>query len=114
MIDALIAGERDPHILAEHARARMRAKIPALREALVGRFSEHHAFICRTMLNRIDAAEAAITSLTARIEQEIAPFQGIVERLDTIPGVSTRIAQVLVAETGADMSRFPTAAHLAS
>lgn len=83
-------------------------------EALVGRFSEHRAFVCRTMLDRIDAAEATITSLTTRIEQEIAPFQVIVERLDTIPGVSARIAQVLVAETGADMSRFPTAAHLAS
>lgn len=89
----------------------MRAKIPALCEALVGRFGEHHAFVCRTMLDRIDAA---ITSLTTRIEHEIAPFQAIVERLDTIPRVSTRIAQVLVAETGADMSRFPTAAHLAS
>lgn len=114
MIDALIAGERDPSVLADFARSRMRAKIPALREALVGRFSEHHAFVCRTMLDRIDAAEATITSLTDRIEQEIAPFQAIVEQLDSIPGVSTRIAQVLVAETGVDMTRFPTAAHLAS
>lgn len=72
MIAALIAAERDPHVLAEYAWARMRAKIPALREALVGRFTEHHAFVCRTMLDRI---EAAITSLTTRIEQEIAPFR---------------------------------------
>jgi transposase len=114
MIEALIAGERDPHVLADLARARMRAKIPALHDALAGRFTDHHAFVCRTMLDRIDAATLAIETLSARIEEEIAPFQAIVERLDTIPGVSVRIAQVLIAETGADMTRFPTAGHLAS
>jgi transposase len=114
MIDALVAGERDPEVLADFALARMRAKIPQLRQALVGRFTDHHAFLCRTLLDRIDAAQATITGLTERIEQEIAPFQATVERLATIPGVSMRIAQVLIAETGADMSRFPTAAHLAS
>jgi transposase len=114
MIEALIAGERDPEVLADLALARMRAKIPELQQALTGRFTDHHAFVCQTMLDRIDAAQTSIDSLTARIEQEIAPFQPIVDRLTTIPGVSTRIAQVLVAETGADMSRFPTAGHLAS
>lgn len=114
MIEALIAGERDPHVLADLARARMRNKIAALRDALVGQFSDHHAFICRAMLDRIDAADATIAALSTRIDHEIAPFQTIVERLDTIPGVGTRIAQILVAETGADMTRFPTAGHLAS
>ncbi|SCL24925.1 IS110 family transposase [Micromonospora inyonensis] len=114
MIDALIAGERDPQVLAALARARMRAKIPALRDALVGRFTDHHAFICRTMLDRIDAAAATIDAFSARIEDEIRPFQTIVARLDTIPGVNARTAQVLIAEIGVDMSRFPTPGHLAS
>jgi transposase len=114
MIEALIAGERDPLVLADLAQARMRRKIPALRDALVGRFNDHHAFVCRTMLDRIDTAERAIIALSARIDTEIAPFQAIVELLDTIPGVGIRTAQVLIAETGADMSRFPTPGHLAS
>jgi hypothetical protein len=75
MTDALVSGERDPHVLADLARARMRAKIPALREALVGRFSGHHAFVWRTMLERINSAEATITGLTARTEEETAPFK---------------------------------------
>jgi len=114
MIEALIAGERDPQVLADLALARMRNKIPQLRQALLGRFTDHHAFVCRTMLERIDTAENTINKLTGRIEQEIAPFHQTVTRLMTIPGVSARIAQILVAETGADMTRFATAAHLAS
>jgi transposase len=114
MIEALIASERDPQVLADLARARMRAKIPMLRQALMGRFTDHHRFVCQTMLEHIDTAQTTITSLTERIEHETAPFAAIVERLTTIPGVSTRIAQVLTAETGADMTRFPTAGHLAS
>jgi len=114
MIEALIAGERDPQVLADLALARMRNKIPQLRQALLGRFTDHHAFVCRTMLERIDTAENTINKLTERIEQEIAPFHQTVTRLMTIPGVSARIAQILVAETGADMTRFATAAHLAS
>jgi transposase len=114
MIEALIAGERDPQVLADLARARMRAKIPMPRQALMGSFTDHHSFVCQTMLERIDTAQATITSLTERIEHEITPFQAIAERLATIPGVSTRIAQVFIAETGADMTRFPTAGHLAS
>ena len=114
MIEALIAGERDPQVLADMARARMRTKIPALREALTGRFSEHHAFLCRTMIDRIDAVTATVNTLTARIEHEIAPLQTEVERLSTIPGVGTHHAQVILAEIGTDMTRFPTAGHLAS
>jgi len=114
MIEALIAGERDPDVLADLAQARMRGKIPALRDALIGRFSDHHAFICRTMLDRIDAATATIDAVSARIDEEISPFLAIVARLDTIPGVNARIAQVIIAEIGVDMTRFPTAGHLAS
>lgn len=114
MLQALIAGERDPNVLAELARARMRAKLPELRQALVGRFNEHHAFLCQVILDRIDAATAAIATLTAKIEAELAGWQETVQRLATIPGVGIRLAQVLIAETGGDMSRFATAGHLAS
>jgi transposase len=114
MIEALIGGERDPRVLADLARTRMRPKIPALRRALVGRFDEHHAFLCRAMIGRIDTIDAAVAALTAQIEVEIVPFQAAVDRLDTIPGVNARLAQVIIAEIGADMSRFPTAAQLAS
>ncbi|MBV9919483.1 MAG: hypothetical protein JOY78_01315 [Pseudonocardia sp.] len=75
MIEALIGGERDPHVLADLALARMRRKIPQLREALLGRFTDHHAFICASMLERIDTADDSINKLTERIEQEIAPWQ---------------------------------------
>ncbi|HYY88361.1 MAG TPA: IS110 family transposase, partial [Chloroflexota bacterium] len=114
MLGALIAGERDPAVLADLARARMRAKLAELRLALVGRFDDHHAFLCQVILERIDAATATIAKLTAQIDAEIAPFQTTVERLATIPGVGIRLAQVIIAETGGDMSRFATAAHLAS
>ncbi len=114
MIEAMIAGERDPHVLADMAKRRMRIKIPQLVEALTGRFGDHHAFLARQMLGRIDAANATIDQLSGRIEAECAPFRHQLELLNTIPGVSQRTAEVIVAETGADPSRFPTAAHLAS
>ena len=114
MLAALINGQRDPRVLAEYARARMRRKIPALIEALTGRFSEHHAFLCRMMLAHIDALDAAIAEVTGQVEAEIQPFQAVADRLDTIPGVNQRTAQTIIAEIGVDMTRFPTAAHLAS
>jgi transposase len=114
MIEALIAGERDPQVLADLARARMRAKIPALRDALVGRFTDHHAFLCRTVIDRTDAITATIDTLTGRIDEELQPLQPAVTRLSSIPGISTRQAQVILAEIGTDMARFPTARHLAS
>src|SRR5689334_9226632 len=92
----------------------MRAKIPALRDALVGRFTDHHAFLCRAMIEHIDALTAAVDALTSRIDTEILPLQSTAARLTTIPGVGTRLAQVILAEIGADMTRFPTAGHLAS
>ncbi|MGQ0826266.1 MAG: IS110 family transposase [Actinomycetota bacterium] len=114
MIDALIAGQRDPEILAEMAKGRMRAKIPRLQEALVGRFDDHHALLCKAMLGRIDQADATITELGERIDALLSPYEAAVTLLVTIPGVARRSAEVILAEIGTDMSRFPTAGHLAS
>ena len=114
MLAALIDGERDAQVLAEMAKARMRPKIPQLVQALTGNFGEHHAFLCRLHLERIDQLTAAIGELSARIEEQMLPFARQLEHLATIPGVGQSVAEVIVAETGADMSRFRTAAHLAS
>ena len=114
MIDALILGQRDPNVLAEMARGRMRAKIPELREALDGRFNAHHAMLCATMLARIDQADQIIGQLTERVVELQAPHEAAVQLLIGIPGVSYRTAQVILAEIGTDMSRFPSARHLAS
>jgi len=114
MIEALIAGERDPIVLADLALGRARSKIADLRAALVGRFNDHHAFLARQALLHIDTINAQIDAFTVRIEREIAPFRDVIKHLITIPGVSDRVAQIIVAETGADMTRFPTAADLAS
>jgi transposase len=114
MLEALIAGQRDPAVLAELAHGAMRAKIPALTEALRGRFTDHHAFMVRLYLDRIDAHDADIARLDGRIEEAIKPFRPTRELLTSIPGFSNIVADVFIAETGADMSVFPTAAHLAS
>jgi transposase len=106
MLDALIEGERDVNALAQMAKARMRPKIPALVEALTGNFGEHHAFLCRLHLKRIDQLKTTITELSARIEEEMRPFARQLELLQTIPGVGQAVAEVLIAETGADMARF--------
>ena len=86
MLNALIDGERDPAVLAAFARGRMRPKIPALIDALTGYFHQHHAFLCRRMLARIDAVNAVIDVVTAEIDREIEPLKEVVERLDTSPG----------------------------
>jgi transposase len=114
MLEALIAGERDPVVLADFAQTRMRLKIPELRLALEGGFSAHHALLLRTLLDHIDHLTAAIERLDAQVEAEVAPFSRVVDLLCTIPGLGPRTAWVFLAEAGADMSRFPTAAHLAS
>lgn len=114
MLEALIAGERDPARLADLAKRRMRSKIPALTEALTGRFGEHHGFLARAHLDLIDGHTKVIGKLTARIEMMIEPFRGARELIVTIPGISTGVADVIIAETGADMTRFPSAGHLAS
>lgn len=106
MLTALIEGERDVHALAEMARARMRPKIPQLVQALTGNFGAHHAFLCRLHLERIDQLSAAILQLSARIEEHMRPFARQLEHLATIPGVGQATAEVIIAETGGDMSRF--------
>jgi transposase len=114
MLAALIAGERDPKVLAQLARTRMRAKLGSLTEALTGHFTDHHAFLLATMLDRVDAVSADIATLEAKIEAEIAPFAAAADRLDEITGVGRTAAHVIIAEIGTDMGRFPTPAHLAS
>ena len=101
-------------VLADLAKRRLRSKIPELTEALTGRFNEHHAFLARLHLDLIDRHTTAIEALTDRIEVMIEPFQGFRQLICTIPGISTLTADVVIAETGADMTRFPTAKHLAS
>jgi len=114
MLEALIAGQRDPAVLADLARRRMRSKIPALTEALTGRFNDHHAFMTRLFLDRIDAHTADIGRLDERIEEAMEPFRPARDLLMSIPGFSRIVAEVFLAETGGDMSVFPTAGHLAS
>jgi transposase len=114
MLSALLAGERDPKILAQMARARMRAKTGLLEQAFVGRFSDHHAFLLATMLARIDQADDDIAALDARIEDLIAPFAQEADRIAEITGLGDIGAQAIIAEIGVDMTRFPTPAHLCS
>jgi transposase len=114
MMAALIAGERDPAVLAGLARGTLRSKTGRLTEALTGRFTDHHAFLLDRMLKRIDGITADIAVVQDRIDAQIAPFAQAVARLDEIPGVGATAAQLILAEVGTDMSRFPTPAHLAS
>ena len=114
MLAALVAGERDPKRLAQLARARMRAKLSLLEEAFTGHFSDHHAFLLAKMLGRVDALDADLAELDAKIQELIAGFAGAVDRLDEIPGVGQLAAHLLIAELGTDMTRFPTAGHLVS
>lgn len=133
MVEALIAGERDPRQLADLARGRMTAKRTELIKALDGRFDDHHAELARMLLDQIDALDLQIATLTERIEQRLAltgpddhdqvrPGGGLVastelsaaQRLCEIPGIGPTTAQIILAEIGLDMTRFPTAAHLVS
>jgi transposase len=114
MLRALADGERDPVVLAGLAKGVLRNKIPQLQDALVGRFTEHHTFLVRQYLTQIEQQEAMIDQLTERIEEAMTPFRFARDVLVTIPGVSTLVADVIIAETGADMTVFETAGHLAS
>lgn len=134
MIEALIAGERDPRRLADLARARMKTKRPALIKALDGRFDDHHAELARMLLDQIDTLTAQINTLTTRIDDLLVAAEAegddnaghptgataagsglsAVERLEEIPGIGCAGAQIILAEIGLDMSQFPTAAHLVS
>ena len=114
MLAALIEGTTDPEILANLAKGKLRAKLPALRTALAGRFRAHHAFLVTQVLAHIDYVDEAIGVVSQEIEAHLAPFAAIVARLDEIPGINQRTAEVLIAELGVDMSVFPSDRHLAS
>jgi transposase len=114
MLEALVQGTTDPAVLAELARGKLRAKLPALRQALAGRVRDHHGDLVGHLLAHLDYLEESSADLSARIEEVLAPFAPAVRLLDTIPGISRLTAEVVVAEIGVDMRVFPTAAHLAS
>jgi transposase len=114
MIEALIAGERDPARLADLAKGRLRVKIPDLVRALHGRFGEHHALLLRLHLDHIDHLDAAIATLDGRVNELIRPFADTRQLLTSIPGVGQRVAEVMIAEIGVDMGVFHSDAHLAS
>jgi transposase len=114
MLEALIAGEHDPRVLADLAKAGLRRRTDALAEALTGNFTAHHAFLARAMLDRIDACTATEAKLSEHVEVMLQPFRRRIELLVTIPGVQVRAARVILAEIGADITRFPSAADLAS
>jgi transposase len=122
MLAALVAGERDPDVLAQLAKGLLRKKLPELRQALRGRFGDHHALLIRLCLDHLTHLEGAIGQLDERIDNLLAehtseagvPFAQARDRLDTITGVGKRAAECILAEIGTDMTRFPTAAHLAS
>jgi transposase len=114
MLEALAQGTTDPAVLADLARGRLRGKLPALRAALAGRFRSHHGFLVSQLLAHLDYLDEAIGTLSAEIEIHLAPFAAPLARLDSIPGINRRTAEVILAEIGVDMSVFPSAAHLAS
>lgn len=114
MLTALVEGTTDPTALADLARGKLRKKLPDLRRALQGRFRAHHAFLIERILAKIDFLDEALEGLTAEIDARLGPFEPMLMALDTIPGVDRIGAVSLVAETGGDMSRFPTAGHLCS
>jgi transposase len=112
IIEALIAGERDPAVLAQMAKGRMRAKIGELEEALAGHFGAHHAVLCRQIIDHIDFLDHSIAALTEEITTRLAPFEAAVALVTSVPGIARTTAEVIVAETGVDMSRFPTPGQL--
>ena len=115
ILEALLAGVSDPGELAELAKGRLRAKIPALRQALTGTFRvHHHGLLVAQMLAHVDFLDEALTELDTRIAATVAVYEPALKRLQTIPGVARKTAVALVAEIGVDMTVFPTAAHLAS
>ena len=114
MLRALVAGTTDPGVLADLARGKLRQKLPALQRALQGRFRAHHAFLLQQILTKIDFLDETVERVTAEIDRRLAPFEATLAALDTIPGIDRVGAISIVAETGGDMSRFPSAEHLCS
>jgi transposase len=114
MLEALLHGTTDPVVLADLAKGKLRRKLPALRDALQGRFRAHHTVLLGQILTKVDFLDEAIGMLTKEIDRLVAPFEPMLAALDTIPGVDRKAAVTLLAETGGDMTRFPTAGHLCS
>ncbi len=114
ILAALVAGLTEPALLADLAQGRLRAKLPELERALAGRFGAHQRFLIAQQLAHLDSLDEAIERLNAAIAARLGPLEAVVERLDAIPGVGRRTAEILLAELGPDLRRFPTAAHLAS
>jgi transposase len=114
MVDALVHGTTDPTTLADLARGRLRQKLPALRRALQGRFRRHHAFLVEQILAKIDFLDDTLVRITTELDERLAPFAQMLVNLDTIPGVNRATAVSIIAETGGDMTRFPSAGHLCS
>src|SRR5918995_5284970 len=112
MLAALVGGERDPQVLAELAKGRLRVKLPQLRQALRGRFGDHHGLLVGLALDHLEHLEVAIATLDGRIDEVIGPFAVARDRLDTITGVGKRAAECIIAEIGVDMSVFPTAGQI--
>jgi transposase len=114
MLAALVEGVKDGAAVAQLARGRLREKLPELERALTGRIGAHQRFLLARQLAHIDFLDAQIEQVSAEVAERLRPFEEVIDRLDTIPGVGRRVAEVLVAEVGSDLSRFPTAGHLAS
>jgi transposase len=114
MLRALLAGEDNPATLAELAKGLLRHKIPALRQALVGRVTDHHRFMLRQLLDDLEHTEAKMVTVEEEIDRRLRPAQRDVARLCTIPGVDRVTAWGLLSEIGLNMAQFPSAAHLAS
>jgi transposase len=114
MLEALVRGTTNPDVLADLARGKLRKKLPALRQALAGRFRPHHAFLVGQLLAHVDYLEEAISLVSEEVEARLVPFAEPLTNLDTVPGINKRTAEVLIAELGGDMSFFPSDRHLAS
>jgi len=114
ILAALVAGETEPTVLAELARGRMRSKRELLAQAVVGRFTAHHAFLITEHLSQLDYLEEAMERVSAEIGRRLAAEQEALELLDTIPGVGQRAAEIILAEIGTELARFPSAKHLAA
>ncbi len=114
MLEALLGGEADPVVLSDLARGRMRARRAELEQALQGHLKAHHRFLVAEHLSHIDYLDEAIERVSSEIAERLRPFEAQVELLDTIPGIDRQLAEVLLAEIGTDLTRFPTAKNLAS
>ena len=114
MLEAMVAGQDDPAQLADLAQRGLRSKIPQLEQALYGKLTDHHRWLLRLLLDQLQTTERFIARLDERIAELTRPLQPVLEKLDVIPGIDRRVAEVLLAEIGPDVTPFPTDAHLAS